>query len=62
MSRVRNADEFFLRFRGIRKAYEDVFAPRVAQIREDYAGSPEEALLDQNLDRNGTKVLKQLDN
>ena len=40
----------------------DVFAPRVAQIREEYAGSPEEALLDQNLDRNGTKVLKQLDN
>ena len=37
MSRVRNADEFLLQFRGIRKAYEDLFAPRVAQIRKNYA-------------------------
>jgi hypothetical protein len=40
VSRVRNADEFLLRFRGIRKAYEDHVAPLIAQIRGKARGRP----------------------
>jgi hypothetical protein len=50
MSQARNADEFLLRFRGIRKAYEDHIAPLVAKIREEYTGKPGEDLLDQTLE------------
>lgn len=50
LSRVRNADEFLLRFRGIRNKYEMLFAPRIAQIRGKYAGAPEQNLLDQELE------------
>ena len=50
MSRVRNANEFLLGFRKIRKAYEDIFAPRVAQLRSKYAGKPEEGFLDKSLE------------
>ncbi len=50
MSRVRNADEFLRRFREIRSAYEDRHARRIAQIRQMYAGEPEQALLDNSLE------------
>lgn len=50
MSRVRNADEFLLRFRGIRKAYEELFANRIAQIRQKFANQPQEFLLDNTLE------------
>ncbi len=50
MSRVRNADEFLLRFRKVRKAYEDIFAHRIAQVRAQYAGKPEEGLIDKSLE------------
>lgn len=48
--RVRNADEFLLRFRRIFEDYEQLFAPSIAQIRAQYAGKPGEDLLDYSLE------------
>jgi hypothetical protein len=42
VSRVRNADEFLLCFRRISGEYEQIFGPRLSQIRKKYAGEPEE--------------------
>jgi len=42
VSRVRNADEFLLRFRRISGEYAQTFGPRLSQIRKKYAGEPEE--------------------
>ena len=39
MSRVRNADEFQQRFRKLRDDYERRFGPRVANVRQEYAGN-----------------------
>jgi len=50
VSRVGNADEFLIRFQGIRVNYDRIFRLRVAQIREKYAGRPEEGLIDQSLE------------
>lgn len=50
MTRVRNANEFLLRLRRISEDYERLFAPCIAQIREKYAGKPEEDLLDYSLE------------
>ena len=40
MSRVRNADEFLLRFRKACDDYNRLFGPRVAKVRAEYAKSP----------------------
>ncbi|WP_148228641.1 hypothetical protein [Thermus scotoductus] len=48
--RVRNADEFLLRFRRIFEDYEQLFAPSIAQLRAQYAGKPGEDLLDYSLE------------
>ncbi|GIX08261.1 MAG: hypothetical protein KatS3mg115_2664 [Candidatus Poribacteria bacterium] len=50
MSRVRNANEFLLRFRELSGNYERLFAPRIAEVRRRYAGSPQKDLLDQSLE------------
>ena len=50
MSRVRNATEFLLRFQRIQDDYEKLFAPRIAQIRLVYAGTPNERNLDSVLE------------
>jgi len=42
MSRVRNADDFLLLFRGIKERYESVFAPLVAKIKGTFAEDPGE--------------------
>jgi hypothetical protein len=49
VSRVRNADEFLLEFRRIRKAYEGLF-PLITQIRAKYTGEPEKGVVDQSLE------------
>jgi hypothetical protein len=50
VSRVRNADEFLLRFRKIRDDYERLFGPRTAEIRKKYTESPIEKLVDGSLE------------
>lgn len=45
MSRVRNADDFLLRFREIQQAYEYLFSPRITQIRRNCVGKQEESIL-----------------
>ncbi len=40
VSRVRNADEFLLRFRKACDDYKRLFGPRVAKVRAEYAKSP----------------------
>jgi len=52
MSRVRNADEFLIRFRKIQGDYERIFGSRIAKIRSQYAGKskPEQDLPDQQLE------------
>lgn len=50
MTRVRNADEFLLLFRRISDDYGRLFAPGVEQIRQKYAGSPEQSLLPNSLE------------
>ena len=42
VSRVRNADEFLIRFCRISREYEQNFGPRLLQIRSRYAGGPQE--------------------
>jgi len=50
MSRVRNADEFLLRFRRISADYERDFGPRLSHIRRQYAGGPEERRINDHLE------------
>jgi len=50
LSRIRNADEFRLKFREIRGKYERIFGPRIAEIRRKYASGPERDLIDRNLE------------
>lgn len=39
MSRIRNADEFLVRFRAIQNDYDNRFAPHVARLRAGYTGA-----------------------
>ncbi len=50
MSRVRNADEFLLRFRGISHEYERSFGPALSNLRSQYTGRPEEEVLNELLE------------
>jgi hypothetical protein len=50
VSRIVCAQDFRLKFRGIRSSYENHFGPLVARIREQYAEKPEEDLVDQSLE------------
>ncbi|RLI52964.1 MAG: hypothetical protein DRP09_16830 [Candidatus Thorarchaeota archaeon] len=50
MSRIRNADEFLLKFRQICRNYERIFGSRIAEIRQKYASGPERDLIDCNLE------------
>ena len=50
MSRIRNADEFLLKFRQICGNYERIFGPRIAEIRQKYASGPERDIVDRNLE------------
>lgn len=50
MSRVRNADEFLLRFRGISGEYEQIFGPRLSKIRAKYVGILQETLVQETLE------------
>ena len=40
MSRVRNANEFLLKFRKIQQGYRKLFAPRIKSVRLKYTGTP----------------------
>ena len=44
MSRVRNADDFLLQYRKICNKYEQIFGPRLAEVRRIYAATPAGAL------------------
>ncbi|MGD0232001.1 MAG: hypothetical protein ABSC19_16875 [Syntrophorhabdales bacterium] len=50
MSRVRNADEFLLRLRGIRADYERKFGPLLKRLREKYVGKEEQDFADKSLE------------
>ena len=41
MSRIRNGNEFLIKFVEIREAYEDIFAPRLEELRSRFAAQPE---------------------
>lgn len=50
MSRIRNADEFLTRLRALQGEYNRVFSPRLAQVRSQYTGTPEEDVVGQHLE------------
>lgn len=47
---TKNANDFLLKFRRIQDDYEYVFRDRITDIRNQYAGKPEEDILDQSLE------------
>ena len=50
MSRVRNADEFLLRFRRISNEYARIFGPALSKLRSQYAGHPDEEVINEHLE------------
>ena len=50
MSRVRNADEFLLRFRRISNEYARIFGPALSKLRSQYTGLPEEEIINEHLE------------